>query len=83
MLAHQDGLLDFGLLNVAVPTHLIDAFTSLRCDHLVILHLFHLFIHLLVVALLELEHFVGTLTGLLNLLPRLDLLLLEQGDSIG
>lgn len=83
MLAHQDALLNLCLLNISFFAHDIDAFAGLLADHLVVLHLLHLLRHLLVVALLELHDFAGALARLLNLLPRLELLLLEQGDTIG
>jgi len=82
VLAHQDRLLNLGLLNVAVSAHLIDSITIISRDHLVILHFIHLLGHSLVVALLELQNLVGTFASFLNLLPRLDLLLLEESDTI-
>ena len=61
----------------------MDALTSIRRHHLVVLHLLHFLGHLLVVPLLKLEDLLGTFARLLNLLPRLDLLLLEEGDTVG
>ena len=83
MLTHQNALLDLSLLYVALLSHRIDALTVLLRDHLVILHLLHLLRHLLIVALFEFHDLAGTLTRLLNLLPSLDLLLLEKGDTVG
>jgi hypothetical protein len=83
MLAHQDALLNLCLLDISLFAHGIDASFGLLADHLVVLHLLHLLLHLLIVALLELHDFAGALASLLNLLPRLELLLLEQGDAIG
>ncbi len=83
MLAHEDGLLDLGLLNVAVLTHLNDALAILCRDHLIVLHLLHLLVHFLIVTLLEFHDLARTLSRLLNLLARLDFFLLEQGDTVG
>ena len=55
MLAHQDALLDLGLLDISLLSHHVDALAGLLADHLVILHLLHLLLHLLVVSLLEPE----------------------------
>lgn len=52
MLAHQDRLLDLGLLDVALLAHVHDALAVVGGHHLVVLHLFHLLRHLLVVPLL-------------------------------
>ena len=52
MLRHQDGLLDLGLLNVSLLSHLNDALPVLLGNHLLVLHLIHLFLHLLIVSLL-------------------------------
>ena len=82
MLTHEDGLLDLGLLDVAVLAHLNDTLAVLRRHHLIVLHLLHLLMHLLVVALLQFHDLARTLSGLLNLFARLYLLLLEQGDTI-
>ena len=40
-------------------------------------------LNFLLVPLLEIRNIIGPLLGLLYLLPRLHLLLLEQGDSVG
>jgi len=82
VLAHQNRLLDLGLLDVAFLTHLHDSLAVVRRQYLVVLHLVHLFGHFLIVALFELEDFGGTLPGLLDLLASLDLLLLEEGDAV-
>ena len=37
----------------------------------------------LIISLLELHYLLGTLPRLLNLLPRLHLFLLEEGDTVG
>lgn len=83
MLRHQDGLLDLGLLNVSLLSHLNDALPVLRGNHLLVLHLIHLFLHLLIVSLLQFHDFASALASLFNLLPRFHLLLLEQGDTVG
>ena len=83
MLAHEDRLLDLGLLDVAVLAHLDDALAVLRGDHLVVLHLLHLLSNLVVVPLLQLHHLRRALPRLLDLLPRLQLLLLEESDAVG
>ena len=82
MLAHQDRLLDLRLLNLALLAHGEDALPVLRRHHLIILHPFHLLVHSLVVALLQFHDFVGSLARLLDLLPSLELLLLEEGDAV-
>ena len=82
MLAHKDGLLDLGLLDVPLLAHGHDTLTVLSRDHLLVLHLLHLLLDLVIVALLELHDLTGTLPRLLNLLARLDLFLLQQGDTI-
>lgn len=82
MLAHKDGLLNLGLLNVALLPHLDDALPVGGGDHLIVLHLLHLFLDLLIVTLFEFHNFASTLTCLFNLFPRLHFLLLEQGDTI-
>ena len=82
MLAHQDALLDLGLLDVALLAHRINAVTVLRRDHLVILHLLHLLLHLVIVALLEFHDLTSTLACFLNLLSSLQFFLFEQRDSI-
>lgn len=82
MLAHQNGLLDLGLLNVALLAERLDALLVLLRKHHIILHLLSLDLHALIVPLLELEDFRCALLRLLNLLPRLDLFLLEEGDTV-
>ena len=82
MLTHQNRLLDLGLLNAALLPHLINSIPRLRRNHLVVLHLLHLLRHLLIVPLLQFQHFLSSLARLVNLLPRLDLLLLQQRDTI-
>ena len=83
MLTHEDRLLDLRLLDVTLLAHLIDPLSVLRGDHLIVLHLFHLLLDFLIVALLELHDLTGALASLLNLFTRLLLFLLKQGDSIG
>ena len=83
MLTHEYALLDLGLFDSTLLTHIVDALTVLRRDHTVILHLLHLLLYALIVALLELHNFLGTLPRLLDLLPRLHLFLLEEGDTVG
>jgi len=82
MLAHKDRLLNLRLLNSAVFVHLYNAIAVRLRYHLVVLHLLHLVRHPLVVALFEFEDFTGALARFLDLLPRLDLFLLEEGDAI-
>ena len=82
VLAHQDGLLDLALLDVALLAHLHDSLPVLGRDHVVVVHLLHFLRDLLVVALFQLHHFAGTLASLLDLLTRLHLFLLEEGDAV-
>ena len=82
MLTHEDRLLDLGLLDVAVLAECHNALAVLCRNHLLILHLLHLFLDLLVVALLQLHDLAGSLARFLNFLARLELLLLEEGDTI-
>lgn len=77
MLAHKDRLLDFSLLHITLFAELRDALTVLGGDHLVVMDLLHFFVHALIVSLLELHDLASTLTSLLDLLTRLQLLLLE------
>lgn len=77
MLRHQDGLLDLSLLNVSLLIHLNDALPVLRGNHLVVLHLIHLLLHLLIVPLLKFHDLTGALASLFNLLSRFHLLLFE------
>ena len=83
MLAHQDGLLDLGLLNVSVLAHLNDSLTVLLRNHLFILHFLHFFLDALVVTLLKSHDFSGAFFSLLDLLPGLHLFLLEQSNTVG
>ena len=83
MLAHQYALLDLCFLDVTLFSHGVDALAVLRRDHLIILHLLHLFLNLLVVSLLQFHDFTGALTSFLNLLPRFHLFLLEECDTVG
>jgi hypothetical protein len=83
VLAHEDRLLDFGLLDVALLTDLVDALAILLRNHHIVLHLIGLCLHALVVSLFELENLRGALLGFLNFLPRLDLFLLEKGNTVG
>ena len=43
MLAHENALLNFGLLDVALLAHSVDALAVLGRNHLIVLHLLHLF----------------------------------------
>lgn len=83
MLAHQDALLDLGLLDIPLLIHRIDAITVLHGDHLVVLHLLHLLGDSFIVSLFKFHNFTSALTGLLDFLPRLHLFLLEESNSIG
>ena len=82
MLAHEYALLNLRLLDGTLLSHIVDALTVLRGDHTVVLHLLHLLLYALIVSLFELHNLLGTLPRLFNLLPRLHLFLLEEGDTI-
>lgn len=62
--------------------HAADAFLVFIGLHIVVLHFFDFRSDPLLVLLLEAHDLGGLLLGLLDLLPRLHLLLLEQGNSI-
>ena len=83
MLAHKDGLLDLGFLNVSVLAHLNDSLTVLLGNHLFVLHLFHLFLDALVIALFKSHDFPGAFLSLFNLLPGLHLFLFEKRNTVG
>ena len=83
MLAHKDGLLDLRLLHAPVLAHLNDSLTVLLGNHAFVLHLFHLFLDALVIALLQSHDFSGTFLSLFDLLPCLHLLLFEQSNTVG
>ena len=82
MLAHEYALLNLRLLDGTLLSHIVDALTVLRGDHTFVLHLLHLLLYALIVSLFELHNLLGTLPRLFNLLPRLHLFLLEEGDTI-
>lgn len=81
-LRQVNGLLDLALLIltlflqdvVILAAHLLRFDIDLEVDDLLL--------HLLLVAALELLDLAGALLGLLDLLPRLHLLLLQQGDAV-
>ena len=83
VLTREYGLLDLRLFNVSVLTHLNNSLTVLLRDHLIVLHLLHLFLNFLVVALLQSHDFSSTLLCLLDLLPCLHLFLLEKRNTVG
>lgn len=82
MFAHEYALLNLGLLDSTLLTHIVDALSVLRGDHTFVLHFLHLLLYALIISLLELHYLLGTLPRLFNLLPRLHLFLLEEGDTI-
>lgn len=83
MFAHEYALLNLGLLDSTLLTHIVYALSVLRGDHTFVLHFLHLLLYALIISLLELHYLLGTLPRLLNLLPRLHLFLLEEGDTVG
>jgi len=70
-------LLDFGLFDGAVFTHLLNTLTVLLRYHLLVLHFFHFFAHFLIVPLFELEDFACAFASLLDFFPGLHFFLLK------
>lgn len=82
MLAHQNALLNFCLLDIAFLAHLLNTlFVHLR-DHLVVLQLLQFLLHLLVVALFKPHNFSGSFLRLLNFLPCFHFFLLQQRNAV-
>merc|ERR1719469_1082731 len=76
-------LLNPFLLKSMLLLHSVDSVLGLIGPHVIVLHFFNLGTDSLLVFLLEAHDFSGLLLRLLNLLPRLHLLLLQKSNTIG
>ena len=81
-LGEVDGLLYLLALHLPLLAHLVDLVLCLLLHHLVDAKTLELLLDLHFVLLLERHDFRSPLLRLLDLLPRLHFLLLQQSDSV-